>query len=166
MLWWALSLTLASTPALELPEAAARAVTAKYRDWTLAPSTPGLEAWFAGTFAPWRPNLLRGDFNSDGAPDFAVQILAGGRQRAVVLLGNTNGFRVIELAAQAPDPLTFLIIYRKGEKDFDFESMKPFRYAADSIGLLYSKQTAVTFTWRGNGFRKRLAPNDDELDPK
>jgi hypothetical protein len=153
----------------ELPAPVRAALNQGCPGWRLAPVAPQIEDWFRGYRLPYRPNLATGDFNDDGRPDLAVQILCSldGKPRQLVfglVARSDSGYQMFPLANDTPDPFTFLIVYKKGEKDFDFEAMKPFRYASDSLGLLYFDRTALTFRWTGKGFEKREAPGDEEVE--
>lgn len=153
----------------ELPQVVRGALSQGCPGWRLAPVARQIDDWFRGYRIPYRPNIATGDFNDDGRPDMAIQILCSldGRERQLVfgLVARAGGgYDMFPLANDPPDPFTFLIVYKKGEKDFDFEAMKPFRYAFDSLGILYFDRTALTFRWRGGGFEKRVAPGDEEVE--
>ncbi|HBY58810.1 MAG TPA: hypothetical protein DEH78_03250 [Solibacterales bacterium] len=129
----------------------------------MAPVAPQIASWFREYGLSWDPNFVRADFDRDGREDVALQILAQGSQRVVAVMADG---RVHELAADPADSFTFLMLHKQGEKDFDFERMKPFRYAADSLGLLYFSRTAVTFEWRSRArkFASRNTPGDEEAE--
>ncbi|GEM_PF-3562039 len=150
--------------AADLPAGAVKALDQRYPGWRLADAAPQIVSWFREYHVSYAPNLARADFNSDGRDDFAVQILHKGRQRVVSLIGQPNGFAVFALTDDPPDPFTFLILFPKGQKDFDFERMKPFRYNADSLGVLYFYKTALTFQWKGGRFEKNDSPGDEEVE--
>jgi hypothetical protein len=133
--------------------------------WQLAPTAPQLSAWLAESKLGWEPSLIEADFDGDGRKDYAVQILTKrSHQRVAVFLQRDQGWQTVWLTDDKPDRFTCLALYRKGEKDFDFERMKPFRYAVDSLGVLYSQTTALTFSWKGKGFERRAAPGDEEVE--
>src|SRR5438874_2047058 len=68
------------------------------------------------------------------------------------------------IEADAPGPFTYLLLYKKGEKDFDFTNLKPFRHAHDAIGLMYFNKTPLTFRYVDGQFQKMLSPSDEELE--
>jgi hypothetical protein len=147
-----------------LPRAASDALDKRFPGWSLAPVAPQITAWFEQDRIPGRPNLVGGDFDRDGREDLAAQILAGGRQRVVILVARGAGFEVHNAAEEEPDVFSFLVLFRRGGKDFDFEKMKPFRYASDCLGVLHSRKTADTLCWLGKGFQKRRSPGDEEAE--
>lgn len=159
-----LLLLAASVLAGDLPPDARRAVDNRCHGWRPAPVAPQIEEWFRQDQRSLHPNRIEGDFNADGRRDFALEVICEGRQRVFALISRAEGFEVHALADDPADPFTFLVLYRKGEKDFDFETMKPFRYATDALGLLYFDRTAVTFRWIGKAFEKRAAPGDEEVE--
>jgi len=150
--------------AAALPPRARALLDQKYQGWRMAYSAPQIESWFQQYMPAFHPNLVFGDFNKDGKTDYAAQVLAGGRQHVVAFVASGTGYSMMPLAEDPADPFTFLVIYKRGEKDFDFERMKPFRYATDALGVLYLKKTAVTYSWNGKGFVKREAPGDEEVE--
>jgi hypothetical protein len=129
--------------------------------WLLAPVNSQIESWFRASAFPYAPNIVTGDFDGDGRTDYAVHIFTGREVRLIAFRATASGYAPQLLATHPPDPFTFLILYRKGEKDFDFIAGKPFRYAHDSIGLLYDNRTARTFQWDGHRFAGRDAPGDE-----
>jgi hypothetical protein len=158
----------AAAPETALPAAARKILEKQFPKCVLAPSAHQIESWFVQYRIPYHPSAAYGDFNDDGQRDYAVQLKCetaeGPVQRAVALVASGNTYELHRLADDPSDPFTFLYVYQKGEKDFDFEAMKPFRYAADSIGLLYFDKTAVTFRWTGDKFHGQEAPGDEEVE--
>jgi hypothetical protein len=136
-----------------------------YPGWRVAPAAPQIDEWFRGYRLSWQPSAVQADFNGDRVPDWAVQILTPARRQLVIaFLANRDQWQPHTLADDPEDPYTYLILYKKGEKDFDFERMKPFRYSSDALGILYFHKTAVTLTWRDTGWKKREAPGDEEVE--
>jgi hypothetical protein len=150
---------------LVLPAAAQEALSREVPGWRLAPPAPQLVAWLSESKLGWEPNLVEADFDGDGRADYAVRVIVPrGQTQVIVLMKRGTGFAVFHLAEDPQDPFTCLALYRRGEKDFDFERMKPFRYNHDSLGILYSHSTAMTFSWTGAGFERRAAPGDEEVE--
>ena len=136
----------------------------------MAPVAPQIEAWFHQDRFPYQPNLVPADFDGDGKADIALQIICSRQgketEEVVVLMDYRSAPKPHRLAADPPDPFTFLVRYAKGEKDFDFETMKPFRYSHDALGVLYLRKTAVTFRWDKDGFQRKEAPSDEEVESR
>ena len=113
---------------------------------------------------PYAPDRIAADFDSDGAVDYAVRIAAAGQVVTLALLARGGKFESHVLSTDAPDPFTYLLLYRKGEKDFDFTKLKAFRHAHDAIGLMYFNKTPLTFRFVKGEFEKMLSPSDEELE--
>jgi hypothetical protein len=66
------------------------------------------------------------------------------------------------LAEDPPDPFVYLLLFRKGTPDFDFETMKPFRYARDAVAVMYFDRTPLVFGYSRGSFRKKVLLSDEE----
>lgn len=154
---------LGAPSSFELPSAVKAKLDAAYPGWTLAPVSPEITRWFVEYRFTFAPSVVPCDLDNDKRTDFAVQILAGGKQIVVAFLDHGT-WEMKELTRDSPDRFTYLIRYAKGEKDFDFEKLRAFRYAADAIGVMYFVKTPYTFTYAKGKFVKRLAPSDEEFD--
>jgi hypothetical protein len=151
----------------ELPGSARRALDARYPGWRPAPIAAPIAEWFREYRFAWAPNQVRGDFDGDGTTDYALLIVARGRERAVALMGRRAGtYQVQELADDPAEPYVYLLFYAKGSKDFDFQRGRPLRYLNDSLGLMYFDKTPLTLTWRGGRFQRSLAISDEEAEGK
>jgi hypothetical protein len=155
----------AQMPSVTLPPPVMAQLDARYPGWKLAPIAPQIEEWFAEARFSYRPNLVGADFDGDGKRDYVVELVSNAGQLVVVgFMAKGDKFEMQELAKDAPDPFTYLLVYEKGSKDFDFKKMKPFRHLTDSLGLMYFTKTPYTFMYRSGKFRKTLAPSDEEFD--
>ncbi len=151
---------------LELPAGVRTRLNQTVPGWKLSSVAPQISDWFRDYRLDYQPNVVKGDFDGDGQADYAVQVLAHGKQVLIVMLERKNGYSAHVLAEDQPDPFVFLLRYDKGSKDFDFEKLKPFRYSADSIGLMYFDRTPLTFMYRSGHFEKKLSPSDEEFEDR
>jgi len=147
-----------------LPAAVREALDGRYPGWALAPVNGEIARWFSEYGFDYAPSVVAGDFDNDKRRDYAVQFVRGGKSLVVAFLDRGGKWERHELTDDAPDPFTFLLRYSRGEKDFDFEKMKPFRYTADALGVMYFKKTPYTFMYRRGKFVRKLAPSDEEFD--
>lgn len=149
-----------------LPSAARSALDAKYPGWKPGDIAESVQDWFDSAKFAYKPNLLEGDFDGNGRPDYAARIVSNGHEYIVVLLDRGGKFEAMQLTQDDPDRYTFLALYKKGDKDFDFEQNKAIIYAHDSIGVFYFEKTILAFTWDGNGFHRREDITEEELEAR
>src|SRR4051812_8952607 len=116
----------------ELPAAVKDELNRLYPGWTPVRIAPQVAAWFTDYKLPYAPDRITADFDGDGNVDYAVRIAAAGKTVTLALLARGGTFQPHVLSTDAPDPFTYLLLYRKGEKDFDFTKLKPFRHAHDA----------------------------------
>jgi hypothetical protein len=149
-----------------LPAAVSKRIDDRYPGWKPAPVVAQITDWFREYRFPFEPNLIRTDFNNDGQDDWAVLMLAGGREVAVAAISTGKSeWKLFELSSDAPDPFTYLLLYARGEPDFDFKTLKKFRHKANSLGLMHFRTTPLQFTWkRSGGFERALSLSDEELE--
>src|SRR4051812_15426328 len=111
----------ASLNAVELPSEIRSYFDKKHPGWALARVAPQIDAWFKEYKFPYAPNLLVGDFDGDGKRDYAVRVQSGGKDVTVAFVDRGTGkFDAFPLSTDEADPFTFLLLYEKGSKDFDF----------------------------------------------
>jgi hypothetical protein len=151
---------------LELPAGVHARLDQTVPGWKLSPVAPQISDWFRDYRLDYQANLIKGDFDGDGRADYALQVLAHGKQVLVVVLERKDGYAAHVLAEDKPDPFVFLLRYDKGSKDFDFDKLKPFRYRTDAVGLMYFDRTPLTFVYRRGHFQKKLSPSDEEVEER
>ncbi|MDZ4801635.1 MAG: hypothetical protein SGI92_26055 [Bryobacteraceae bacterium] len=149
-----------------LPQPLTKLIDSRYPGWKPAPVVAQITEWFREYRFPFDPNLVRADFNNDGQDDWAVLLLAGGREVAVAVISTRkSGWKLFELSSDSPDPFTYLLLYARGESDFDFKTLRKFRHKANSLGLMHFRTTPLQFTWkRTGGFERALSLSDEELE--
>jgi len=137
-----------------------------YPGWRPAGVAPQIAAWFRERGFRHEPDRIAADFDADGAEDFAVSVLVpdpAARQVVLAFLSRGDRFERHVLADDPPDPFVFLLLFARGTPDFDFETMKPFRHARDTVAIMYFQRSPLVFTYSGGGFRKRVMLSDEEI---
>jgi hypothetical protein len=143
-----LTLQVTSPPAqpapLELPKLAARVLTQQYRGWK--PAAPA-------SCAAASSNPLRGDFNGDGRPDWALQMVDGQNQRhLVVLIARIDEFDAFDLGADAGD--TVMAAIKVGTPYTEPGHVLPDYFGTDAIGDGPCAKPDHAYVWTGSGFRR------------
>lgn len=129
----------------------------KYPDWKFLPlSAQVVECRDAET--KLHPSLVRGDFNGDGIPDFAVQIVHAGRVHAFEFLSQGRTFRVNPLfeGKQVPGKefRAALVLERKGQKT-EVNTVEK----VDTLNVNDCESVPMRFVYR-NGRVKNESPRD------
>ena len=150
----------------DLPPAARSTLDRECPGWRLAPIAVQVREWFAEQRFGHEPNLANFDFDQDGRPDWALEILVAGRQRTVILLARESGYDFQLLADDSPDPFTYLLVNRRGDREFSFETLQWFRHARNTLQLMYFDRPPLVFEWSGAKFEKKVMHNDEEMDSK
>lgn len=99
-----------------------------------------------------------GDFDGNGQTDFAIYVVAGKganetRQRLIVYLQKDGDYVRRTLDKTSPNSELCLHLFRKGTKDYNYETQKNFRYRHDTIGLFSEKGGYSYVYWRGRFYR-------------
>jgi len=150
----------------DLPPAARSVLDREYPGWAPAPIAAQVREWFGQQRFGHEPNLAHFDFDHDGTPDWALEILAGNREQTVVLLARGSSYDLQLLADDPPDPFTYLLVNRSGDREFNFETLQWFHHARNTLQLMYFDRPPLLFEWSGGKFKKKVMPNDEESDPK
>jgi|GEM_PF-471579 len=142
----------------ELPGAVVSALDRNYRGWKFSNVS---EDVIKAAKSVHDPNVIWGDFNADGAKDYAVQITRGDpRDDRVVIafLSRDNSFDPYILeSGLRPDfspTESCLCLYRKDQEDYDYDTDRHFRYPADSVGVIYSMVAGVSYIFEDGKFRR------------
>jgi hypothetical protein len=158
------SVTVATAAAPDVPVTVKRQLDRWYPGWKRAAVAPQVRAWFSDYRLTFQPDHITADFDGDGRADHAVRIEHNGEVVTLAMLDRGGTFERHVLSTDPPDPFTYLLLYRKGEKDFDFTKLKPFRHAHDAIGLMYFEKIPLTFRYIRGKFDRMLSPSDEELE--
>lgn len=87
-------------------------------------------------------SVVTGDFDGNGQTDYAVYILASigpaeKRQRLILYLKSGEQYFRRTLSQHTPNNGMCLIFFKKGTKDYRYDTHKYFRYRYDAVGLFF-----------------------------
>lgn len=139
---------------IKLPEDCQRILETRFRSWKTAAVAPGIIEYYERERAFEHPNLIKGDWNGDGKTDYAVRLenkTDSEKKLAVVLMKSRSDYDTYFFDGQ-----DCLMSVRKGEKDYDFDAQKSFRYKTDAIITCYWEKSGTSYIWEKGKFRPRL----------
>ncbi len=102
---------------------------------------------------------VAGDFDGNGLTDYAVYIEASKgtretRWRLIVYLQKDGGFERRTLERTLTEAERCLHLFRKGTKDYNYETGKYFRYQHETVGLIYPAKAGSSYVyWQGRFYR-------------
>src|ERR1043166_5739346 len=112
-----------ATSASHLPDAVSQTLTMHYGEWQFATLSEDTRLLLPKNVDG---NVVKGDFDGDKHPDYAVQIVTGvgaGRvERVVVLLRRGAAYVPFSIHDSQPIDYSYLILARKGERRLDLDA--------------------------------------------
>jgi len=102
-------------------------------------------------------SVVTGDFDDNGQPDYAVYIVAGKgptekRQRLILYLKNGEQYSRRTLSRQSPNNDVCLGFFRKGTKDYRYDTNQYFRYRYDTVGLFFPEKGGESYLYQKGRF--------------
>lgn len=123
----------------QLPSSIRADLDRRFGTWPFNETAEELRKWFSTSKQGADPNLISGDFNGDGLRDYAMQIITTSSgsavRRVLVYLRRGKGYRQRTLTTGKPSTELFLLLMRRGTKDYNYTRQREFRYKLDTIGL-------------------------------
>jgi len=146
-----------------LPSPILNQLDAKFPGWRFAQNSHDVKDFFAKTFPKAIPSLIKGDFDRNGKPDFAILIehsnfaKAGKELTHVVevlaFLKRGASYKRISLNSGSPaDNELYLNLAKKGKIGKVFATNKKFAYRHDSISLSFFEKASGTYVWKNGKF--------------
>jgi hypothetical protein len=141
-----------------IPADVRRELNGKFSGWKLIKLHPYSEKRLRKKGVP---NLIRGDFDADGQTDTAAFIThrksTEFAQSVVILLKRRLGFRAISFESihtRTDQFLSYdyLVLAKRGARDFDYEANKWFRYPRDSVMLVFDARGSISYIYDGRKF--------------
>lgn len=134
-----------------LPAGAKKVLDTKFKSWRLADVNEDISKFYKERRSHEQPNLIKGDWNSDGKQDFAVQLQNredGEKKIIVALMRTPSGFETHVL-----DAADCIMSEKKGKKAYNFETKRSFRFKHDAIFSYIWEKAGGSYVWTGNRFR-------------
>jgi hypothetical protein len=147
-----LAVSVVRSEPFDLPKAGKNTLESRFRSWKLAEiKTDGIVEYYKRERNFERPNLIKGDFDGDGRTDFAA-LLEHKRNAenmiTVVLMRRRNGYKTYILEGS-----DCLMSVKKGEKGYDHEAQRSFRYKRDAVFICYWEKGGSSYLFERGKFR-------------
>ncbi len=143
---------------IRLPNECKKNLNKNFKGWKLSQVPKDVSKYHKEKKFPFEPNLIKGDWNGDGRIDYAVLIeqsklknslgeIIGERIFTVAFVRTQNGFKNFTLEGG-----DYIQVFKKGEKDYNYESGKDFIYKNDSIFVGAGECCGSSYVWKKNRF--------------
>ena len=147
---------------LELPQQARDQLYVKFPDWQFAKVSDEIREVFKKDYRPnSRPDLITGDFDSDGKVDCAALISHGTirvEKREIiypqdclaVFLAQDQGYQLHIIEDVNAD---YIQLIHKGDGGYDYETQKEFTFLHDAIDAVIFEKAATSYVYDRGRFR-------------
>ena len=143
---------------IQLPNACKKILDKNFRGWKLGKVPKEVSAYHKERKFPFEPNLIKGDWNGDGKIDYAVLIRQGkwknsdgkaivDRTFTIAFVKNQKGFKHFRLEGG-----DYIQIFKKGVKDYNYDSNKDFIYKNDAIFVGVGECCGSSYIWKKGKF--------------
>ncbi len=128
----------------------AKILETKFRSYKFVNVSKEILDYYKRDRAYEQPNLIKGDWNGDGKTDYAVLLEKVNNPEGsiiIVLMKARKNYESYILGAY-----DCIMSVKKGERDYDFDSGKYFRYKNDAIFTYIWEKAGVTYIWKKGKF--------------
>ena len=138
---------------INLPKKCQKILNQKHPGWKIAEISPEILDWFQKSKQSYQPNLIKGDWNGDGKTDYALLIQKAKFRKnepgvfLIAFVKNASSYSFHQL-----EGYDYIMLMKKGEKDYDFETDKTFVYKNDAIFAGIFEKAGTSFVWRKGRF--------------
>jgi hypothetical protein len=147
----------------KLPPAIRAALDRRYPGWKFPPVRDEVRKFVKDYFSPAaEPEFTSGDFDGNGERDYAALVehgtifdqngkAVGKKVRLVAFMkrGGRYRFRLVDPEGGGE----YVFAFRKGEKDYDYETGKNFTYRNDAIGAGIFEKAGMSYVYERGKFR-------------
>lgn len=151
----------AAESAVRLPDAVKSVLDTRFPGWAFAEVGEDIRRFIKERVsADARPDLISGDFDGNGRPDYALLLSRGSlfndrgeaigpRTHLVVLLSRGGVYELHDLG----EPGEYLTLGKKGADGFDFHAGRKFKYRNDAVEVWFFEKAGWAYVYDGGKFR-------------
>ncbi len=135
---------------------------ARFPDWRLTTISDDVRQSLTQYEPPnLQPNLISGDFDGDGAADYALLITHGvthvenneivnPASNLTIFLARPHGYKMFTINEPIGD---YIALIHKGDKGYDYERQAEFIFTNDAIDAVTFEKAATSFVYEHGHFR-------------
>ena len=147
----------------KLPSSARLQLNRRFPGWKFAEVSPEVRQLFETEMKGKSPALVKGDFDGNEKPDYAVLIWHGKlrygdvswpRPFLVVFLQKGWGYRMYVIKDPEGE---YLSVAKRGEKDFNYDEQKEITYANDAILTSIFEKAGSSYVYEKGRFRSFIS---------
>jgi hypothetical protein len=139
-----------------LPRSIQAQIDVEYPGWRVSSVEPTVAASLRLANASDEVNVIRGDFDGNGRPDYAVlieyplsdrQAISG--VQVLALFAEHTGYKLLALERpHAHFPNQYVRLIRRGSRGYDLARNMEFRYERDAIGVEFEGEGGHAWVYR------------------
>jgi hypothetical protein len=137
---------------VELPKAARKLVDQQWKNWTLVDVAAAGNAACLQGLDGQSPSLVSGDFNGDGAVDYALQVSTSNGVHLVALIQRLHDYDLHDVATLGASPPSVLRVERRGTPYHTSSSFIARYFGNDTISVTACGGDRTAYFWTGSGF--------------
>lgn len=139
--------TFSQAQSIRLPNDCRKILNKSFPAWKFAQVPEAVSQYHKENKSPFKPYLVRGDWNGDGKIDYAALIEYRKTTRTIAFVRLQTKYKHYNLEGG-----DYIQVFKKGEKDYSYTSHKNFVYKNDSIFVGIGECCGSSYIWRRGKF--------------
>lgn len=137
----------------EIPMPIKNSLDKEYPGWYLAEVGIEIYEFFKRSNLEFYPNYIYGDFDGNGMLDYSLMITYCDSNYVIAFLKNKQGFKKYVLDSHDKNYKDiYLWLFKKCEKDYNYDIEKEFTYKTDAIGVMCYEKCGLSFIYKKGKF--------------
>jgi hypothetical protein len=137
-----------------LPTSVRVMLNLRFSGWRFSDVSPEVRQFFKENMRGASPVVISGDFDGNGRRDYAVLVQWRARYYLVIFLRRTADYKMYVIK----DPNgEYLILARKGTRDYNYNEQKEITYANDAIMTGIFEKGGSSYIFKNGGFRSFIS---------
>jgi hypothetical protein len=132
---------------IRLPNECKKILDKNFRGWKFGKIPKEVTDYHKKEKHPFEPYLIKGDWNGDGKIDYAVLIESQKKNKTIAFIRLRTKYKHYNLEGG-----DYIQVFKKGEKDYSYDSDKNFIYKNDSIFVGIGECCGSSYIWRKGKF--------------